>query len=480
MASITNDPGGRKRITFTDPNGGRKTIRLGEMPDRLAETYRENIEHLVACSNAPHMISKDVLKWTTDIPQAIHKRFVKASLLPSREPVQATKWTMQELIKDVEAEIAHTKPFTRQFYARVFFLLAEHFGQDREIASISPREADAFVTWLRTEKKQGPATVARRIKACRFIFRRAMRWEMTNRDPFRDIKAGSSVNSSRKAFIPLDDVEKLMETTLDLEFRAILALCRLAALRCPSEVVMLRWADVRWGEGKLMVRSPKTEGYEGGASRIVPLFPRLAEVLMDLYTSLPEGAGEFVVTSNRGVGINWRTKLKRLIIKAGIKSWPKLFHNMRASRESELCAEYPLTTVCGWLGHRPEVAAAHYLTDPDRDASFQKARGLCGTQAGKNAGQATRNPTRTEAKLEVNKGNLENATVAKTPENAAFLGVLGGGESRPTGIEPITVRLEGGCSIQLSYGRSAPIIMYPARRGTSTFHPAHAPSPPTL
>jgi len=32
----------------------------------------------------------------------------------------------------------------------------------------------------------------------------------------------------------------------------------------------------------------------------------------------------------------------------------------------------------------------------------------------------------------------------------------------------------------LSYGRSAPIIMYPARRGTSTFHPAHAPSPPTL
>ena len=45
----------------------------------------------------------------------------------------------------------------------------------------------------------------------------------------------------------------------------------------------------------------------------------------------------------------------------GREPWPKLFQNMRASRETELTAEYPLNVVCAWIGNSPAVAQTHYL-----------------------------------------------------------------------------------------------------------------------
>jgi hypothetical protein len=52
--------------------------------------------------------------------------------------------------------------------------------------------------------------------------------------------------------------------------------------------------------------------------------------------------------------------MKRIIGKAKVADWPKLFHNLRASRERELMTQYRLKTVCSWLGNSPTVAAKHY------------------------------------------------------------------------------------------------------------------------
>lgn len=54
----------------------------------------------------------------------------------------------------------------------------------------------------------------------------------------------------------------------------------------------------------------------------------------------------------------------------------KLFHNLRASRESELMREYDLATVCKWIGNSPAVAAKHYAMSVDLDADFRRATGL--------------------------------------------------------------------------------------------------------
>lgn len=39
-----------------------------------------------------------------------------------------------------------------------------------------------------------------------------------------------------------------------------------------------------------------------------------------------------------------------------LPAWRRPFHNLRASRETELANEFPLHVVCEWIGNSVEVA----------------------------------------------------------------------------------------------------------------------------
>jgi integrase len=52
-------------------------------------------------------------------------------------------------------------------------------------------------------------------------------------------------------------------------------------IRCPSELLPLTWNDVNWERDRFLVHSPKTEHYEGGAERWMPIFPELRPYLED-------------------------------------------------------------------------------------------------------------------------------------------------------------------------------------------------------
>jgi hypothetical protein len=57
--------------------------------------------------------------------------------------------------------------------------------------------------------------------------------------------------------------------------------------------------------------------------------------------------------------------------RAGVKPWPKLFQNLRSTRETELARDYPMHVVCDWIGNSQAIAAKHYLQVTEDD--FQKA-----------------------------------------------------------------------------------------------------------
>ncbi len=62
---------------------------------------------------------------------------------------------------------------------------------------------------------------------------------------------------------------------------------------------------------------------------------------------------------------NLRTTFEKIIRRAGLKSWHRPFHNLRASRETELVETYPVQVVTSWLGNSPSVAMKHYLMTTD-------------------------------------------------------------------------------------------------------------------
>ena len=145
-----------------------------------------------------------------------------------------------------------------------------------------------------------------------------------------------------------------------------------------------------------------------------------------------------------------RETFLKLIRRAGLQPWPKLFQNLRASCETDTMQQHPIHVVTAWIGNTPKIAIGHYLQTLDTD--FEKAvKG--GAESGARAAQ---NPAQTRA----NTTERETTTRPKTLENPRFRPLVSDPDGccqfeqvRPAGLEPTTGRLEGGCSIQLSYGR---------------------------
>jgi hypothetical protein len=64
---------------------------------------------------------------------------------------------------------------------------------------------------------------------------------------------------------------------------------------------------------------------------------------------------------------NLRSEMTRLLRRAGVSGWPRLFHSMRASRQTELQREFPIHVVCSWLANSPRIAQQSYLLVTEDD-----------------------------------------------------------------------------------------------------------------
>lgn len=130
----------------------------------------------------------------------------------------------------------------------------------------------------------------------------------------------------------------------------------------------------------MQVELAKTEHCPAGAFPIVPLFPELRPYLEAAWDAAEPGA-VYVVPERfrRGAlkaeawkAANPRTTFDKIVERADVKAWPKLFQNRRPDRETELVEQFRVHLATWWLRNTPKVADPHYLR---REAASVKTRG---------------------------------------------------------------------------------------------------------
>lgn len=265
---------------------------------------------------------------------------------------------------------------TKVAYQQVRRNLLQFFTPDRLVSSIGNEAADQWRSWLPADQRLSPATENRRVVSARMFWRRAVRWRLVDRNPFDGVWGGLQSNAARRRFVERNVVEQVILAAPDDEWRAIIALARFGGLRIPSEMLPLRWRDIDFGKGRVRLTVPKRLHRDGRGERLIPLFSELRPYLWRLFERRTPGPGDYVIATHRLGSSNYRTQFMRILRVAGVAPWPRLFQNLRASRQTEWMQAYDLATVCSWIGNSPEVAARHYAMSPDLNADFHRAAGL--------------------------------------------------------------------------------------------------------
>ena len=403
MASIARDKSGRRRILFIAPDGRRSPIRLGKVSQRAAESIKCRVEQLLESLNLNRPMEADLAQWVADLEPPLAKKLARVGLIPNPEakPAATLGPFLQEWLATRKGDY---KPASLIAWGQVINALTEFMGAGCPLAEVTQAKAEAFQQSMLAADLRA-TTIHRRLQHARMFFAHAKRKGLVDANPFEFVRHRPGDASERRANVPAADVQRAMEHAPNGTWKLLIALSRFAGLRVPSEALSLRWQDVDWKRGRLTVPSPKTQHLAGRSYRVIPLFPAVRPYLEAAWDEAPEGAKYIIPEEYRRraqgpagwANANLRITLEKVIRRAGLEPWPRLWHSMRASCETDLARQFPLPVVAKWLGNTQAVAMRHYVDVTDAD--FERAT-MGGETADEKAAQLGRAETGCESHAE--------------------------------------------------------------------------------
>jgi len=440
MASLCKDSNGRKRILFMAGDGSRKTIRLGKTSLKQARAFKAKLEDLIAAQFTGSM-DAETARWIADMRDDIHAKLAATGLLMERTatPAQQSFTVGQWVNKYIESR-PDVKAITKGKWQNAANKLSAFF-KEQLIDEITVQQAKDFRVYLKSTIGLTENTVRRLTGLSRQFLNAGIDAEIITKNPFKSKGQPVTIrpNKNRFFYVTQEMALTVLEECPDAQWRLIFGLARWGGLRCPSEVLRLSWQDVDFEHSRFTVHASKTEHHEDGGIRTVPMFPELRPIFQDAFDKAKEG-DVYCITRYRDKSVNLRTQLSKIIKRAGLEPWPKLFQNLRSTRETELfkMTNGNVKAVCNWIGNSPKVALDHYAQITEADLQEAAKMSLLN-----DAENRTQKAAQNAAQYHAASGRNEPQAVPSEYQENAFLlqnaGVCGSVHEPllpETGVEP--------------------------------------------
>lgn len=356
-------------IQFKDESEKWHTIHLGSVTLKTAQTVRTHVDEIWNANTTRTTIPSVTAAWLGDIADVLYRKLVKHGLVKPRigdDPVAIGPFIDRYIQKRTDL-----KPSTLVNLKQAKKKVVGFFTEHRDITTINKGDMQDWHRWLL--ERLEPASVAGHFKRAKLFFEDAVSRGIIAVNPGKGIKAGSQSNSARKRYVPADDVMQVIAVTPDAEWQLLFALARFAGLRIPSESAALRWVDINFATKKMKIHASKTERHEDKGVRLVPIVKQLMPYLRAAHQR--RNASDRYVTPHLRRE-NLRRMGVKLVERSAVEPWPKLFHNLRASCQTDFARHFPEYVVCDWIGNSEKIARKHYLMVTDEH--FEEATGYKG------------------------------------------------------------------------------------------------------
>lgn len=333
--------------------GKRYKISLDSCYNRLdAENARLAVEGFVNAERKGEPLDRRTQNYFDTAPPDLIKRFGVLGF-----DIARTQLSIDEIWKEFRVYQDRTvKPSSIIHRETVYNRFKAFFPNDVKFDDLTPIRVLEFRDEL--VKRYAPTTVAKSIIDLRTFAAWAMKRGYTTTNPFKEVPTGRTGNRNRDFQVPAEWAPRILDACPSQCWRTLFCLWRFAGLR-QQEPMLLTRESVDLYERKLRVYATKTERYERGGYRTVPIVPILAEELKEHLRVLPKNEN-FLIFENRRKA--FERGFQYILLQAGLKKWEKTFQNMRSSCENDWIAEgIPSHVVASWLGHSVKTQEAYYL-----------------------------------------------------------------------------------------------------------------------